>query len=694
MLRQVLTAAQAATLAMLFCAAAPSPAAAGEGGADIYISPDGRDTWSGTAAVPNAGKTDGPLATPAAAQQAVRKLRAAQGDRKKPIVVMLRGGTYRLDETLVFAPADSGTKDSPTIFKACPGEKVVISGGRAIAGWKVTDKGWWQVALPEVAAGKWNFSQLFVSGRRRYRPRLPQTGYYKIAREVGPSGNAKRGGSDRFGAPAGAINPNWHNRGDVEIILMNSWCTARLPIADVEEDGAVVTVARGAGSGWHTGLRRDRRFLVENVREGLGRPGQWYLDRKSGLLTYIPVEGETPEKTPVTAPRVECLMRIAGDVGAGKWVSHVEFHGLTFAHANWNCPPAGRVWPQCELDVGSAIAAEGARNCVFRGCTIEHVGQYGLELGPGCKENLVEDCQVVDLGAGGIRIGSTHRGGWQGGGDEPVASHNTVRNCLIARGGRMHPGGVGVWIGQAHHNTVEQCDIFDFYYSGMSVGWVWGYGESLAHHNTIRLNRIHLIGQGVLSDMGGVYTLGPSEGTVIRDNVIHDVQAYHYNGLGLYTDEGSSNILLENNLVYNVTDGCYHHHYGKDNTIRNNIFAFSAGGLVKMTRPEAHRSFHFTGNVVYWDRGPLLAGSFSGGYQMDYNLYWRTTGGRIDQAANDRDSIVANPMFVDAAKGDFRLKRGSPAEKIGFKPFDYTKAGRLKGSGRSSDLPPEPRAFD
>jgi hypothetical protein len=691
-------------MSVLFCAkAAPSRAEQPGTAADIYVSPQGNDAWSGKAAAPNAEKTDGPLATLKAAQAAARKLRAAEPNRNRPIVVMFRGGTYELDQTIVFTPADSGTKDCPTVFAAYGAEEPIISGGRAISGWKVTDKGWWQVTLPEVAAGKWRFSQLFAGDRRRYRPRLPASGYFKIAAPASPSKKARPGaGTDRFRPPAGAIDPNWHNLRDVEIIVMNSWNSARLPIADAEEGGALITLAGGgAGNSWWMSLSANRRFLADNVREALSRPGQWYLDLKSGLLTYVPAEGESPDKTAVIAPRVECLMRLSGDVAADKYVRHVEFRGLTFAHSNWNCPPQGRMCHQCELDVGSAIAAEGARNCVFKACTIKHVGQYALELGLACKENLVEDCQIVDLGGGGVKIGSTQRSivksdaapGRQVD-DDLAASHNTVRNCLIARGGRLHPGSIGVWIAQAHHNVVEHCDIFDFYYSGMNVGWVWGYGKSLSHHNTVCFNHIHKIGQGALNDMGGIYTLGPSEGTVLRDNVINDVSAYRYQGLGIYNDEGSSGILSENNLVYDVMDGGYHLHYGKDNIVRNNIFAFSGSGQLKITRPEAHRMFHFTRNIVYWDKGPLLAGTFSGGYQMDHNLYWQAAGQPIRMAKNDRDSIVEDPKFVNPAKRDFRLKPGSPAEKIGFKPFDYAKAGRLKGFISSTDLPAEPRAFD
>jgi hypothetical protein len=193
--------------------------------------------------------------------------------------------------------------------------------------------------------------------------------------------------------------------------------------------------------------------------------------------------------------------------------------------------------------------------------------------------------------------------------------------------------------------------------------------------------------------MGAVYTLGIQKGTVIRNNRIHDVNSHGYGGWGLYTDEGSSDIVLENNVVFRCKSATFHQHYGRDNIVRNNVLAFGKEHQLMRTREEQHNSFTFERNIVLFDSGDLLGSNWSNDrFTMDSNLFWdlrpgasaatlRFKGlslGEWQKRGHDLHSIVTDPLFVAPDKGDFRLQRRSPALKLGIKPIDLSQVGVRK----------------
>jgi hypothetical protein len=504
----------------------------------------------------------------------------------------------------------------------------------------------------------------------------------------------------------------------VIVNVIHIWSDSLMRIESIEPSTRTVTFTgptRGTRS--YSAHAKGNRYRVVNVKEVLREPGEWYLDRPSGQLTYIPRPGEEAGRSVVIAPRLEQLVLFRGNVKDHKWVEHIQLKGLTFAHCNWLLGPNGLNMPQAAIGVPEALTAFAARHLAIDTCCVRHVGGYALGFGFGCRGNIVRSCEFFDLGAGGVKVGFAGKAEWLSSHEVPrdpevLPSHHTIENCTIAHAGRLHPSAVGVWIGKSPNNKVLHNDIYDLYYTAVSVGWVWGYGPSPAHHNEIAGNLLHTVGQGVLSDMGGVYSLGIQPGTTIHHNHIHHVHSFSYGGWGLYTDEGSTDIVLRDNLVHHTKDGGFDQHYGKNNLITNNIFAFGQECMIRRNdRRDKPTSFTFERNIVLYDRGVILGGGWGmhkeGSYQLDHNLYWNADSKPVqftstmdfkkwqEKFGQDRNSLVADPLFVDARGGYFHLKSESPAiTKLGFKPFDYTKAGRTSPPTLTKGLPLAPRAYE
>ena len=645
----------------------------------IYVSPQGNDLNSGT--------IEQPLASLTGARNAIREYKK-NSVQSVSFVVTIADGIYTMKESFILRYEDGSTAEYPIIYKAEKGATPIFSGGKKISGFTVTENGVWEAKIPESNYYKWRFDQLYVNNKRATLARTPNKGFLKIG---GVKENIWERGTERIAEKAQQIvtfdKENFKSiqnlsGDDLKLFRFRAyhkWDITIRHIDKIDKDSLALFTSGEGMQSWNP-IKKDGRIVFENYEAALDSAGEWFLSNE-GILSYIPLPGQTPENTEVIAPVLENLIYVEGDMVNNKFVEHISFEGITFKHCHYRMPQSGYEAYQAAISIPASIMLEGARNITFSNCEITHTGQHAIWFGKGCSNSVVSHLYISNIGAGGIYLGDAAP---LGGAEH--THHIKLDNNIIQTGGQEFPPAVGIWVGHSSDNEITHNDIGNFYYTGISVGWVWGYKPSLAKRNKITYNNIHHIGWDLLSDMAAVYTLGKSEGTVISNNVIHHVHAYSYGGWGLYPDEGSSDIVMENNLVYSTKTGGFHQHYGKNNTIRNNIFAYSKMYQAQCTRVEEHRSFNFSNNIIVFDKGVVLNGAWNKiDIYMDKNLYWNTGGNTYDfngnsfkewqQSGHDVSSIIENPNFKDAPNFDFRLKNNKSIRKINFRSFDFSKAG-------------------
>jgi hypothetical protein len=691
-------------------ATSPDKAANSAAMAEFFVSPRGNNRWSGRLA--ESAEHDGPFATIARARDAVRALRKTR-QLDQAIRIVLRGGTYYLDAPLEFGPEDSGTEPAPMVYAAAPGEKAVLSGGRRLEGGRWGEANGhkaWVVDILEVKAGTWRFRQLFVNGQRCPRTRLPKQGEYRIESLPGYTGDFLRSPTRRFVYAPGHIVPTWRNLRDVEVVGITRWLDNRLPIESVDAETRTVTFDRPSlfalvsSAPWGDSTTTPSVYWVENVFEALDTPGQWYLDRPQDRLYYLPRLGEDMATAEIIAPRLTQVVRVVGRPGAP--AHDLRFEGITFSHTEWLPPPDYASSLQAGVEVPGAIFFDYAERCAVTGGVIEHIGNCGIEVNVGCADIEISHNRITDIGAGGIRIG--HFFSWETDGSGqltergkqrkatmPKGPHSeriTVADNVIAHCGRFTPEAAGVFVGDNANNQIIHNHIYDLFWCGICVGSVQDFGPSHGHSNIIEFNHVHDIGQGMLSDLAGIYTCS-APGSRIQFNRVHDVRRRDYGGWGIYPDQGAHDLLIQENVVYRCQDGALFAHHNRNITAENNIFAFS-----RHTQVERYGiggfELSFRRNLVYYMEGKAVGDGGTGqcGREVcafDRNLYWNASGqpalfGNMtftqwQAAGQDKESLIANPLFVDPDQGDFRLGRDSPAARIGFEPWDLSKIGPRSG---------------
>ena len=649
--------------------------------------------------------------------EALDRIRAARasGDYSTECVVVR--GTNRLTRTATLLPADSGLR-----FVGEDG--AAFTGGFELEGWSDTGLGWWSCPAPKDERGDdiW-FEQLWVNGRRAARSRFPNDGYIRLPKaecRAVTNGCGKVTyvesacfSDDRVKA-LGAMPEEEMPFSQMCAIVKWTFVRRTIKAYDPSEN----TVTTHGYNVWHrwqawiSSFAKEALVWFENVRAGFDEPGEWFYDGRLSRILYRPLPGEAIGTVSAVAPLVRDskLVELRGDWRSGDFVTNVSFRNISFLHSRApRIPgdtlngPTQTIQHQAASGSDGAISLSGVRGVVFDGCNVAHTGNYAFRFGSGCMSNAVVNCRMSDLGAGGVWMGADYR--YEDRIKEiprriihPESSestaYNLVSNNVVTCAGRFNPEGVGIILTHCSDTRVVHNDISDIFYTGITAGWTWGFFGSVSQRNEIGSNRIWDLGKDTMSDMGGIYLLGTSFGTRVHDNLVRDVRSQFYGGCGIYLDEGAEGIVVERNLVYNTTNAGFNQHFGSGCVVRNNIFAFSRmKGAVSAHRRVVQGipcAVHFLRNIVVVSEAPLAAkgvrGMHEAGCVWADNLWYDYRGEKSAefdgvgwdewrQGPLECGGVFADPRFVDAANGDFRLRDDSPALALGFKPFDLGAAG-------------------
>ena len=765
----------------------------------FYVATNGNDNWSGRLPAANGDSTDGPLATFDRARTLAGLISKAG---LTEIDVQFRGGTYYLASTEIMTPADSGTVTMPIVYENYPGETPVFSGGTRIQNWVSAGGNTWKAALPAQTQYFENLFYNGARRLRPRLGGTTLGAYYRIANSVflnsapppaaAPSANCPVyvAGSgwecfDRFQyAPTDPIAGTWKNlvpitgnpcgqpagnqaiAGDIEVLVFEQFSTSKLRIACIDTKDQLVYLTGPTGINMATpsqdGFIPNNRYLIENVEDELTQAGQWFLDRSTSpwTLTYLANPGENPNTDLVIVPQLSQVLVATG-------LEYVTFRGLTFEHDNYTLPATGHVSVELEPSISGAVSFQNSRLITFDSGTVTQTSGTGIEFIPcvngaspsyclatslaaAVSGNVIENSAFYDIGAVGVRIGNPFQPADT---DANVPQFTTVQNNIVEGYGRTIPAAFGIGQGMGHDNLYTHNDVYDGYHCAISTS------QSIAEttkpagignaNNVISFNHVYNLLQGLLNDGGSVRIDGGNSvftaaGNRILNNRIHDVtdasimDTNGYGGNGIYLDNDTGLVDVENNLVYRVSGfPVYTPHGpaipGSPNIIKNNILAYGRSAMVAVNFPYGNgvpatmpQVFTITNDLFYFDRSNHSTPKFwvQGGcvyadgaayiqfQEWNSNMYWRTDGAFAsdDKAfevqpnpgtgpdapcngntnnwtfytfaqwqqivGEDVLSLVANPGFnnPEYPNDDYTLPKGSPG--VGFVVFDYSQAGR------------------
>lgn len=697
--------------------------------ADFYVSTSGNDSWSGRLDAPNENGTDGPFKTLTKARDAVRsEIPNSEGD----VMVMIRGGKYVLDETVVFGLEDSGNEKCRIIYRNYPNEKPVFTSGYAIRGWKKVEED--IDDLPENAKGKIFVARL-PANFRHFSSLYEDSVALPRARSEGtvlPSrpGDWQYEDKGSFIFEKGTLR-NWENMGDVDVVIRPyyAWVMNILPLKSIDEKN---NVAHTSVIGTYP-LRKFRwgrgtvNMWVENALNELDRPGEWVYNSSSGKLYLWPKNGSPGDK--IVAPQLIELFRIEGGIDyAGKTdkaVKNLVFEGLNFTCADyfrrtndWIGKGIQHDWEY--FDAATAmVRMRGAEHCEVKNCRFSQSSASAIRLDLHCQNNDISGNVIKNMGGTGILLAG------YGPGTKDVNKNNRITHNHISDIGKVYWHSPAIFLWQSGSNLVSNNLIYRTPYTGIvvsgriiwdkagkgecskTVRWhevgtttgssTWKEREPFLHgrNNIIEKNDIHHVME-VMGDGNGIYISGAGTGNIVRKNYIHDCPSAHF-AEGIRCDDDQHETTIESNIVTRLGGMATGICSKGRNDIINNVIAMPlnapARGLISLEGTPIDGSVIERNIVIVDDPNSLVyyqrRTSGAGGdpkltdCKVDKNIYYCTADKNWGKAQlEDRQSRgielksqVSDPLFVDVTNDNFRLNKNSPALRLGFKQIDMEEMG-------------------
>ncbi len=652
----------------------------------------------------------GPLKTIEKALWTVAVLRRC-GAAYQPITIKVMDEVYNVTKPVIIEEAVSSVTIEPV-------NQTLISGAIEVKNFKKDTFNGVSCFCADLSGYEaLEFTDFYVNKKAAQMPKYPEKGTIRAESVENSSLDFGLSGSSKWFIAKEEdfeIIKNFTNIEDSIISFNHWWIDEHTPIESVDIETRKITFKyKSRASISMASEKTALNYVIENVPQMFKNPGEWYYDKTAKKLYYIPEDNAKAEDITGYIPVTDKIFCFSGK--ADKKVKDVCIKNFDIAYTKGEYKSLGTVNgdfdagyasdPQSVCNAHGGIEFENSYSCAIENCKLYCFGVHCIVLKDGSQNIRITGNDITNIGAGGISMS----GGAFGSDEKTHTCRNIISNNKILYCGNRYLSACGILMRHTYENTVSHNEIGYLYYTGISCGWVWGYDDSICHHNIIEKNHIHHLGQGKLSDMGGVYLLGKQPGTVVRNNLIHDIKSKNYGGWALYPDEGTSYVVLENNVCYNASDSLFHQHYGTMNVVRNNIFAFGGKYPVMYSNREPHIGILLERNIIIAKDQP----AFCIGYSPENKIGNLTENdpGILQEIVStnniifdiekevtavatknkryslketqrifgiDTDSIEADPRFYDFKKLNFALKENSPAYKTGFKDIDISDVGCIR----------------